>query len=190
MVDPLWSETCWSNFRYFIILIVSTYCILCIGWIMKCSIIIVARCGHEQTWSSSGASALTRQFRGLRRHYSVWKCTRIQHHNRHTGTTSMPVRLQYEPFAKQFTWSWWRKTSAFSLSLLRTQLVISNNWGKLKKERKKKKTFSSRLCYRSMIHKFVMVREPIWRPEILMLIAWFEKWILENIEWKYRRKGT
>ena len=108
-MGPLWSETCWSNFRYFIILIVSIYHILCIGWIMKCSIITVARCGHEEAWSSSGASALTRQFRGLRRHYSVWKCTRIQHHNRHTGTTSMPVRLQYEPFAKQFTWSWRRK---------------------------------------------------------------------------------
>jgi len=36
MVDPLWSGTCWSTFKYFIILIVSTYYILCIRWIIKC----------------------------------------------------------------------------------------------------------------------------------------------------------
>jgi len=35
-MDPLWSETCWSTFKYFIILIVSTYYILCISWIVKC----------------------------------------------------------------------------------------------------------------------------------------------------------
>ena len=34
-MDPLWSETCWNTFKYFIILIVSTYCILCISWIIK-----------------------------------------------------------------------------------------------------------------------------------------------------------
>ena len=28
MMDPLWSKTCWSTFKYFIILIVSTNCIL------------------------------------------------------------------------------------------------------------------------------------------------------------------
>jgi len=38
-MDPLWSETCWSTFKYFIILIVSTYYILCISWIIKCSIL-------------------------------------------------------------------------------------------------------------------------------------------------------
>ena len=32
----LWSETCWSTFKYFIILTVSTYYILCISWILKC----------------------------------------------------------------------------------------------------------------------------------------------------------
>ena len=37
-MDPLWSETCWSTFKYFIILIVSTYYILCISWIIKCLI--------------------------------------------------------------------------------------------------------------------------------------------------------
>jgi hypothetical protein len=36
MMDPLWCETCWSGFKYFIILIVSTYYILCIGWIINC----------------------------------------------------------------------------------------------------------------------------------------------------------
>jgi len=46
-MDPLWSETCWSTFKYFIILIVSTYYILCISWIIKCLIIIEARCKHE-----------------------------------------------------------------------------------------------------------------------------------------------
>ena len=30
------SETCWSTFKYFIILILSTYYILCISWIMQC----------------------------------------------------------------------------------------------------------------------------------------------------------
>jgi len=38
MMDRLWSETCWSTFKYFIILIVSTYYILCISWIIKCLI--------------------------------------------------------------------------------------------------------------------------------------------------------
>ena len=32
------ADTCWSTFKYFIILIVSTYCILCISWIIKCVI--------------------------------------------------------------------------------------------------------------------------------------------------------
>jgi len=47
-MDPLWSETCWSTFKYFIILIVSTYYILCLSWIMKCLIINDARCKHEE----------------------------------------------------------------------------------------------------------------------------------------------
>jgi len=46
-MDPLRSETCWSTFKCFIILIVSTYYILCISWIIKCLIIIDARCKHE-----------------------------------------------------------------------------------------------------------------------------------------------
>jgi len=36
MMDPLWYETCWSAFKYFIILIVPTNYILCISWIIKC----------------------------------------------------------------------------------------------------------------------------------------------------------
>jgi len=37
MMDPLLSETCWSNIKYFIIiLIVFTNYILCICWIVKC----------------------------------------------------------------------------------------------------------------------------------------------------------
>ena len=40
MMDPLWSETR-STFKYFIILIVSTYYILCISWIMKCLILLL-----------------------------------------------------------------------------------------------------------------------------------------------------
>jgi len=35
-MDPLWCETCLSTFKYFTILIVSTYCILCIGWVIQC----------------------------------------------------------------------------------------------------------------------------------------------------------
>jgi len=46
-MDPLWSETCWSTFKYFIILIVSTYYILCITWIIKYLIIIDGWCIHE-----------------------------------------------------------------------------------------------------------------------------------------------
>jgi hypothetical protein len=64
MIDPLWSETCWSTFKYFIALIVSTYYILCISWIIKCLIIIDARCKHEerQFWFNW---IRIRQFRGL-----------------------------------------------------------------------------------------------------------------------------
>jgi len=50
MMDPLSSKTCWSTFKYFIILIVSTYYILCVSWIIKCLIIIDARCKHEDYW--------------------------------------------------------------------------------------------------------------------------------------------
>ena len=39
-MDPLRSETCWSTFKHFIILNVSTYYILCIGWIIQCLIFI------------------------------------------------------------------------------------------------------------------------------------------------------
>ena len=46
-MDPLWSETCWSTFKYFNL---STYYILCISWITKCFIIIDARCTHEEKW--------------------------------------------------------------------------------------------------------------------------------------------
>ena len=64
MMDPLCSETCWSTFKYFINLIMSTYYILCISWIIKCLIVIDARrkrekCGYmfqPVTWSSSGYS--------------------------------------------------------------------------------------------------------------------------------------
>jgi len=50
---PLWSETCWSTFKYFILLIVSTCYILCIRWIIKCLIIIDVRCKHEDTLQCS-----------------------------------------------------------------------------------------------------------------------------------------
>ena len=48
-MDPLLSETCWSTFKYFVILIVSTYYILCICWIINCLIAIDARCKHEDS---------------------------------------------------------------------------------------------------------------------------------------------
>jgi len=41
------TKTCWSTFKYFIILNISTYYMLCISWIIKCFIIIDARCKHE-----------------------------------------------------------------------------------------------------------------------------------------------
>jgi len=53
MLDPLWSETCWSTFKYFIILIVSTYYILCISWIIQYLIIIDELCKHEDVSGSS-----------------------------------------------------------------------------------------------------------------------------------------
>ena len=37
-MDPLWSETCWSTFKYFMVLIVFTYYILRISWLIKCLI--------------------------------------------------------------------------------------------------------------------------------------------------------
>ena len=46
-MGPLWSKTCWSTFKYFIILTVSTHDILCISWIIMCLIIVDARCKHE-----------------------------------------------------------------------------------------------------------------------------------------------
>ena len=46
-MDPLWSETCWGTFKYFVILIVPTY-ILCISWELKCFIIVDTRCTHEK----------------------------------------------------------------------------------------------------------------------------------------------
>ena len=49
--DPLCAcvhiRTCWSIFKYFIILIVSINYTLCISWIIKCLIVIDARCKHE-----------------------------------------------------------------------------------------------------------------------------------------------
>jgi len=47
-MDPLWSEICWTTFKYFIIFIVSTNYILCISWIIKCLNIIDARHKHEE----------------------------------------------------------------------------------------------------------------------------------------------
>ena len=49
MMDFLWSETRWSTFKYFIILIVSTYYILCISGIIKFLIIVDARFKHEDS---------------------------------------------------------------------------------------------------------------------------------------------
>ena len=51
-MDPLWSETCRSTFKYFIILIVSTYYILCISWTIKYLYVDDARCKHEDMWST------------------------------------------------------------------------------------------------------------------------------------------
>jgi len=47
-MDPLWPETCWRTLKYLINVIVSTYYILCISWIIKCLVIIDARCRHEE----------------------------------------------------------------------------------------------------------------------------------------------
>ena len=48
-MDFLWFETCWSTFEYFVILIASTYYLLCISWIIKCLIIIDIRCKNEDS---------------------------------------------------------------------------------------------------------------------------------------------
>jgi len=52
-MDPLWSETWCSTFKYFIILIVSTNYILCICWIIKCLTVIDERCKHEKNAHNS-----------------------------------------------------------------------------------------------------------------------------------------
>ena len=48
-VMAAYMHTCWSTFKYFIILIVSINYILCISWIIKCLIVIYARCKHEES---------------------------------------------------------------------------------------------------------------------------------------------
>jgi len=54
---PWWWIVCDSKhvgaLKYFIILIVSIYYILCISWIIKCLIVIDARCKHEDRYSSA-----------------------------------------------------------------------------------------------------------------------------------------
>jgi hypothetical protein len=64
-MDPLWSVTCWSTFKYFIILIVSANYILCISWVIKCLIVIDARCKHED-------SPLTRYSSGVYTRTTCW----------------------------------------------------------------------------------------------------------------------
>jgi len=51
MMDPLWSETCWSTFKYFIIVTVSTYYILCISWVIKCLITLALHFSTRKSWS-------------------------------------------------------------------------------------------------------------------------------------------
>jgi len=50
MMDPLWSET-WSTFKYFVILIVSKYCILCISWTIKCLITTLISATKKEEWN-------------------------------------------------------------------------------------------------------------------------------------------
>jgi len=53
-MDPRWSETtCWSTFKYFIILVVSTYYILCIGWIIKCLNLLIV-CAFRENLRKDG----------------------------------------------------------------------------------------------------------------------------------------
>ena len=54
--------SCLSTFKYFIILILSTYYILCISWIIKCLIIIDARCKHEDLRAMNLSSSLSSEF--------------------------------------------------------------------------------------------------------------------------------
>jgi len=61
-MDPLWSETCWSAFKYFIILIVSTNNILCLSWIKK---VFNYHWCTVQTWRKSHY------------YFSVYFCNRI-----------------------------------------------------------------------------------------------------------------
>jgi len=49
---PCWSEICWGTFKYFIILILSTNYILSISWIIKCLIVVDARCKNEDSEDS------------------------------------------------------------------------------------------------------------------------------------------
>jgi len=66
-MDPLWSETCWCTFKYFIILIVSTYYTLCISWIIKCLSLTSISAQLHVTCRRSNQNAHHRP----RQHYSI-----------------------------------------------------------------------------------------------------------------------
>jgi len=55
MMDHLWSETCWSAFKYFVILIVSEYYILCISWTIEYLYVDDARRKYEDFFGSVSA---------------------------------------------------------------------------------------------------------------------------------------
>ena len=71
-MDLLWPETCWSTFKYFIILIVSKYYILCISWIIKCLIIIDARCEHESYKGILSSEVVLPPVLELRSRWAEW----------------------------------------------------------------------------------------------------------------------
>ena len=99
MMEPLWSETCWSTFKYFIILIVSIYGILCIGWTVKC--LIDKNHMQMEMRGNAGEMMLTGDHRGIRKDPVPLHCA--QHEPRtvpihlinrhHRPATSNPINF-------------------------------------------------------------------------------------------------
>jgi len=115
-MDPLWSETCWSTFKYFRILFVSTYYILFISWIIKCLIFELyfvkakwVRAAGEKTVfiKSEKFSSLVNRTADRK---SVWirKCLWLAISTRNTHPSSYYLHLQRSSSARNSCRTAWR----------------------------------------------------------------------------------